>query len=92
MNATLLMLINSAAVTLEDLVEAINSHEGRETASRDVIRVAKCDLCGKGFPRQPQDSRLAEDHGHRVVCYRNECRRELKQLQNADNRTRRKNS
>ena len=32
MNATLLMLINSAAVTLEDLVEAINSHEGRETS------------------------------------------------------------
>ena len=92
MNATLLMLIDSAAVTLEDLVEAINSHEGRETASRDVIRAAKCDLCGKGFPRQPQDSRLAEDHGHRVVCYRKECRRELKQLQNADNRTRRKNS
>jgi hypothetical protein len=82
-------LIESGAVTLGDLVEAINGHEGRATAARDVIIAPRCELCGRGFPQQPQDGRLAEAHGHRVVCYRIPCRRELRRLQNAESRARR---
>ncbi len=92
MSGILRTMIESGAVTLEDLVEAINDHEGRTTAARDVIIAARCELCGRGFPQQPQDSRLASDHGHRVVCYRIPCRRELKRLQNAEGRARRKKS
>ncbi len=90
MNEALRAMIESGAVTLEDLVEAINGHEGRATAARDVIVAARCELCGRGFPQQPQDNRLASDHGHRVACYRIPCRRELKRLQNAESRERRR--
>ena len=90
MNEVLKAMMESGAVTLEDLVEAINGHEGRATAARDVIVAARCELCGRGFPQQTQDSRLAEAHGHRVVCYRIPCRRELKRLQNAEGRARRR--
>ena len=89
MNSMLRKMIDAGTVTLGDLIEAINGHEGRETASRDIVTEAKCDLCGHHFPRQPQDSRLAEDHGHRVVCYRKPCRRTLKAMQNSDTRKRR---
>jgi hypothetical protein len=90
MNETLRAMIESGAVTLEDLVEAINGHEGRATAARDVIVAARCELCGRGFPQQPQDSRLASAHGHRVICYRTPCRRELRRLQNVETRSRRR--
>jgi hypothetical protein len=58
MNEALRALIESGAVMLEDLVEAINGHEGRATAARDVIVAARCGLCGRGFPQQRKRSGL----------------------------------